>query len=120
MKTAQIIALLFCSLLAAAKEPVKVNVVSAEVVTHNDQGFVSQTFKAMSPHSPTKQVESYNLKAEINGEHVMLSCVDRRCESLAPGTYDGLNYGGRYIRIKFPLPLRDKLVTRSYKIVGSW
>ena len=54
-------------------------------------------------HSITQQRESYNLQAIIAGEHVTLTCIDNACESLKPGTYEGVNYGGNTNRYsRFP------------------
>ena len=121
MRTLLAIALLFCALAAsAAKDVVQVEVITAVVATHNDRGFGATMLKGIDPHSITGQVESYNLQTVINGERVTLACIENRCESLKPGIYQGENHGGRYVRIRFPLPLRDKMVTRSYKVIGSW
>ena len=69
----------------------KVTVAATHAVTHEDRGGRAVMDKAiMGANAPTKQSESFNLDAIVNGQHVFLACDDPKgCEAPALGTYDG-------------------------------
>lgn len=109
--------------LAWSKDLVQVQVVATHAVTHEARDVRAMMEKGLSgAHGPTRQIESFNLDTIINGEHVLLACTDTKgCEAPAVGTYDGeLVRGGKWVKVTFMLPLREKRVTRWYRIAGSW
>jgi len=114
--------LLFASLLASAKDPLQVEVKATHVVTHDDRSTGAIVAKGMmGSGAPTKQVESYNLDAIVNGDHVVLACDDPKgCESPALGTYAGELKRDKWIKMTFALPVTHKEVSRWYRIGGSW
>ena len=113
---------LICSALAWSKDILKVQVVAIHSVTHDDQGQRAVIDKGLlGANSVTRQRESFNLDAVINGEHVLLACDDPRgCEAPATGTYDAERKRSKWVRLTFPVPLSEKPITRWYKIAGSW
>ena len=115
-------ALVMLSALAWPKDSVQVQVVAMHSVTHDDQGARSTIDKGiLGGHSTTKQIESFNLDAVINGEHVVLACDDPKgCESPGMGTYGGELKRSKWIKLTFALPVSHKEVTRWYKISGTW
>lgn len=103
------------------KDAVEVEVKATHAVTRDDQSFQAVNMKVMNgSHSPTKQVEVYNLDTVINGEHVALTCDDKMCESPALGTYTGEIERKKWIKLTFDLPVTHKQVSRKYTISGSW
>jgi len=110
------------SVVAFAKNELKIKVVAAHQVTHDDQSAHARVEKGMmGAGSVTHQVESFNLDAVVNGEHVFLACEDPKgCESIAPGDYDGEKKRGNFVRVSFTLPLTEKKLTRWYSIAGTW
>jgi hypothetical protein len=105
-----------------SKDVLQVQVMAVHSFTHDDQSTRAIVDKGIpGAHSTTKQTESFNLDAVINGEHVILACDDPKgCEAPALGTYDGERKRDKWVRVSFPLPLSHKQVTRWYKIAGSW
>ena len=108
--------------LAWSKDAMKVTVAATHAVTHEDRGIRAIADKGMlGANAPTKQSESFNLDAIVNGQHVFLACDDPKgCEAPALGTYDGELKRGKWIRMTFTLPVTNKSVSRWYKIGGSW
>jgi len=108
--------------LAWSKDTVQVQVVATHAVTHEDRGARATVDKGiLGANVPTKSVESFNLDAIVNGEHVLLACDDPKgCESPAVGTYEGELKRSKWIKLKFPVPISHKEVSRWYKISGSW
>jgi hypothetical protein len=105
-----------------SKDTTRVQIVAVHSVTHKDQGTRATLDKGiLGAHSTTKQVESFNLDAVINGEHVLLACDDPKgCEAPALGTYEGELKRGKWIHLGFSLPVSHRQVTRWYRIAGSW
>ena len=116
-----IVILLFAGF-AWAKDAIQVQVIATHAVTHEDRSSRAVLDKGiMGAHATTKQQESFNLDAVINGEHVILACDDPKgCEAPAPGTYEGEVKRGKWVHLRFPVPLSQKPVVRWYKIMGSW
>jgi hypothetical protein len=111
------------SLSALAKDAVTVEVKAAHAVTHEDQSATAMVRKGLEgSHGVTRHLESFNLDTVINGERVLLACDDPKgCEAPAPGNYDGeLVRKGKWVKLTFAVPLRDKSVTRWYRVAGSW
>lgn len=117
-----ILVMLALAISTTAKDVLRVEVASVHTVTHDDQSTRAIIDKGlMGSAIPTRQVESANLNAIINGEHVVLNCEDSKgCESPALGTYDGEMKRSKWVKLTFNLPLSQKPVTRWYKIGGSW
>jgi hypothetical protein len=102
-----------------AKDAIRVEVAAVHSVTHNGRSL--QDFMLAGPYHPVRQVESYNIDAIINGEHVVLSCEDMKgCEAPALGSYNAEIRRQKYVKLTFELPLSKKPVTRFYKVAGSW
>ncbi len=114
--------LLSAPLLASAKDQLSVEVKATHVVTHDDRSSGAIFSKGMmGATAPTKQVESFNLDAIVNGDHVLLACDDSKgCESPELGTYAGEMKRNKWIKISFQLPVTHKEVSRWYRIAGSW
>ena len=91
MKTFLLSAAVLLAAAVWAKDTLQVQAVSTHSVTHDDQGQRAVLDKGiLGAHSVTRQVESFNLDAVINGEHVLLVCDDPKgCEAPAVGTYEG-------------------------------
>ena len=109
--------------LAAAKDTKRVEVVLTHAVTHEAMDREAKIHKFFSgDSSPTRQVESFNLDAIIDGEHVVLTCFDdNACEAPAKGTYDAEMKGrNTFLKLTFELPVSHRKVTRAYKIAGTW
>jgi hypothetical protein len=117
-----VLMVLLLSSLAWSKDAVKVTVAATDAVTHEDRGGRAVMEKAiMGANAPTKQYESFNMDAIVNGQHVFLACDDPKgCEAPALGTYDGELKRGKWIRMTFTMPVTNKSVSRWYKIGGSW
>ena len=101
----------------------RVEVKAIHAGTHEDHGNRAVLDKAMlGSRAPTRQLESFNLDAIINGEHVLLACDDPKgCEAPAVGTHDGeLVKHGKWVRMTFKPPLTEKHVTRWYRVAGTW
>jgi len=120
MKKAMFVFLLMA--FAQAKDVLRVQVAAVHSVTHDDRGGRAVIDKAiMGANAPTRQVESFNLDAIINGEHVLLACDDPKgCEAPALGSYDAEMKRKTFVKMTFTLPLSQKQVSRWYKIAGSW
>ena len=106
----------------AVAETLNIEVVATHSVTRNDQSARAIVDKAMlGVHAIDRQQESYNVDAIINGSHVLLACEDSKgCDAPAIGTYSAEIKRGKFVHMKFPVPLSDKPVTRWYKVAGSW
>ena len=100
----------------------RVEVAAVHAVTHDDRSSRAVMDKAvMGANAPTRQVESFNLDALINGEHVLLACDDPKgCEAPALGSYDAELKRKTFVKMIFTLPLSQKQVSRWYKIAGTW
>ena len=124
MRRTAVIAILVAWYLAPvwAKDTLQVQVVASHAVTHDDQSARATLDKGiLGAHSTTRQVESFNLDAVINGDHVVLACDDSKgCESVANGTYTGELKRNKWVKLSFTLPVSHKEVTRWYRISGSW
>ena len=109
----RIVLVLVLSCFCLAKDTVQVQVVAVHPVTHEDQRFASTAMKVMTgAHSPSRQMESFNLDAVVGGQHVVLTCEDPKgCESLAIGTYDGEVKRNKWIKVSSTLPVSEKKVT---------
>lgn len=122
MKIFPLSAIVLVSALTWSKDMLKVQVVATHSITHDDHGPRAVLDKGiLGAHSVTRQVESFNLDAVINGEHVLLVCDDPKgCEAPPAGTYTGERKRSKWIHLTFPVPLAEKPVTRWYKVAGSW
>lgn len=107
---------------AALAENVSVEVVATHSVTNNARDGRAVADKAfLGVQAIERQTESFNLDAIIKGEHVLLSCEDSKgCEAPANGTYEAEVKRGKFVHMKFAVPLAEKPVTRWYKVAGSW
>jgi hypothetical protein len=64
--------------LAWSKDAMKVTVAATHAVTHEDRGARAIVDKAiMGANAPTKQSESFNLDAIVNGQHVLFDLENR-------------------------------------------
>jgi hypothetical protein len=120
MKIATILLLLTLS--AFAKDLKQVEVTATHAVTHEDRGLRSTSDSVMLGAGRVRtMIESYNLDAIVDGEHVILACDDPKgCEAPALGKYEAELKRDKWLRMNFSLPVSHKQVSRWYKISGSW
>ena len=113
---------LLLAAISFAKDTVEVQVVATHSVTHEARDARAITERGlMGAHALGRQVESTNLDAVINGEHVLLACDDDKgCEAPALGTYQAELKRRGHLRLAFTVPVTHKQVARWYKIAGSW
>ena len=117
-----IVFLLLSATFAWSKDLLTVEVKATHAVTHDDRSSGAIFSKGMMGSTvPTKQIESYNLDAVINGDHVLLACDDSKgCESPALGSYSGEMRHNKWVKLTFNLPVTHKEISRQYRIAGSW
>jgi hypothetical protein len=117
---------LFSTLAFAEKNIVTVQVVESTSVTMTHHSAMTTVF---NDQKDERQVQSFDLKTVINGEHVVLACrqlskafaTESACESLATGSYQAeLKTKYRYVIISFNEPVSGKEKKQSYQIQGSW
>jgi hypothetical protein len=110
------------SLSAWAKDIKQVKVVATHAVTHEARDTRAIMDRGiMGAHTLGRQVESFNLDTEIDGEKVLLACDDDKgCEAPELDTYEAELRRGGHIRVNFTVPVTHKKVGRWYRIAGSW
>lgn len=109
----------------AAKDSIQIEVKEAVSVTMTQHSATSELFSAQKDE---RQIQSFDLKAVINGQHVILSCrqlskafaVESACESIAPGIYNGELSHGKLITLHYNAPLSNKESKQNYVVQGSW
>lgn len=117
-----LIATLCLTALTFAKDLKPIKVIATHAVTHEARDFRAIMDKGlMGPSAPNRQVESYNLDTEIDGEKVVLACDDDKgCEAPALGTYEAEMKRRGHVHLTFDMPVTHKQVSRWYKVAGSW
>jgi hypothetical protein len=118
--------LLLVSSFAVAKDTVSVEVKESVSVTMTHHDAISTLFNKQQDQ---RQVQSFDLKAIINGQHVVLACdamshagSQSACDSIAPGTYSGELRGrdGKFLTLHYTAPLTGKERKQNYAVQGSW
>ena len=100
-----------------SKDVKQVQVMAVHSVTHEARDNRAIIDRGIGANTPGRQVESFNLDTVINGEHVLLTCVDEKgCESPGLGTYSAEMKKAGHLRLTFDLPVTHQQVTRWYKI----
>ena len=113
-----------------AKDEITIDVRASHAVTMNEHTAVGTLFASSSQPegSSGRQIQSYNLDAIINGEHVVLACKQLSkgfasvspCVEIPPGKYSGTLNRGKFVVLRFSEPLTHKDKTQNYEVQGSW
>ena len=109
-------------LIVQAENWVQVQIVATHMVTHEDTGPRAIVDKGvLGANAATRSMESFNLDAVINNEHVFLACDDPKgCESPGVGIFTGSLKRDKWIKLKFTIPVSHKEISRWYRISGTW
>ena len=114
------------STLTVAKDVTTVEVTESVSVTMTHHSAASTMFNTQKDE---RQIQSFDLKAIIDGQHVMLGCrqlskafaTETACDAIAPGKYSAeMKSHGKFVTVIFNEPLTGKEKKQTYIVEGSW